>query len=361
MAPPRVPETISVVMPVHNALPHLDAAVRSILEQTHSDFEFVIFDDGSTDGSTDRLRDWAKRDRRIRLVESRKNLGPAASSNQVVACASGSLIARMDADDISHPRRLERELSLLRKRPDVALVGTLCDIIGPDGSRIRSPDIWRLTRNSWFAPFPHGSIFYRREVFDRVGGYREECEFWEDQDFFLRVLALPDGKIVTVPEPLYSHRHSSRSTRLGSNRDRVEGSVDRMYRSVDRLNDHRSYEDLLSREDEGTATRLDPRVFIALGSLELWAGRRPRLFRRLLNRAQLSLDFRSLSAIAWTSWASASPSTLRPFMKVLAKLRNLLSRGREMDGAVEWAPPYKPHAIGPARPAEPRARQAVHS
>jgi len=93
---------LSVVMPVHNAMPHVDDAVRSILEQTHGDFEFVIFDDGSTDGSTERLREWAERDSRIKLTESNTNLGPVGSSRAVVELASGQIIARMDADDVSH-------------------------------------------------------------------------------------------------------------------------------------------------------------------------------------------------------------------------------------------------------------------
>ena len=84
MSPALSDRTLSVVMPVHNALPHLDAAVRSILEQTHRDFEFVILDDASTDGSTERLKEWAAKDERIRLHLGKKNLGPAASSNFVV-------------------------------------------------------------------------------------------------------------------------------------------------------------------------------------------------------------------------------------------------------------------------------------
>ena len=73
-------ELISVVMPVHNALPHLDAAVQSILDQSHRDFEFVIYDDASTDGSTKRLREWAEKDARIRLFEGKSNLGLVGSS-----------------------------------------------------------------------------------------------------------------------------------------------------------------------------------------------------------------------------------------------------------------------------------------
>jgi glycosyltransferase involved in cell wall biosynthesis len=98
MPPLSQRELVSVVMPVHNALPHLDAAVSSILDQSFSNIEFVIYDDASTDGSTERLREWALKDSRIRLFEGDPNLGPALSSNCVVEKASSQLIARMDAD-----------------------------------------------------------------------------------------------------------------------------------------------------------------------------------------------------------------------------------------------------------------------
>jgi glycosyltransferase EpsE len=154
-------------------MPHVDDAVRSIFEQTHGDFELVIFDDGWTDGSTERLRDWAERDHRIKLTERKANLGAVGSSKAVVELASGELIARMDADDVSHPRRFERQLQVLADRPEVGLVACVCDVIGVDGEVVRGSDVWRLGRRSWFAPFAHGSAMFRREVFEAVGGYRE--------------------------------------------------------------------------------------------------------------------------------------------------------------------------------------------
>ena len=214
MSPALSDRTLSVVMPVHNALPHLDAAVRSILEQTHRDFEFVILDDASTDGSTERLKEWAAKDERIRLHLGKKNMGPAASSNFVVREANGRLIARMDADDISHPDRLRRQLEILRAHPEAGLVGSLCDVIDEQGRKVRGPDPWRLRHSGWFAPFPHGSIMYRRELFDRAGGYREQCVYWEDLDLFLRIASF--AKVLTIPEPLYQHRHSHSSTAPGS-------------------------------------------------------------------------------------------------------------------------------------------------
>jgi glycosyltransferase involved in cell wall biosynthesis len=100
-------------MPVHNALPYLDAAVESILGQSRKDFEFVIYDDASTDGSSERLEEWTRRESRIRLFRGERNLGPAASSNAVVRHARAPLIARRNADDISLSDRLERQSEVL--------------------------------------------------------------------------------------------------------------------------------------------------------------------------------------------------------------------------------------------------------
>jgi glycosyltransferase involved in cell wall biosynthesis len=338
-------------MPVHNALPHLDAAVQSIIGQSHRELEFVIYDDASTDGSTERLRHWAASDKRIRLIEGKTNLGPALSSNKVAAQASARLIARMDADDISHPQRLARQLELFRARPDVGLVGTLCEIIDGEGRLLRRPELWRLVRRSWFAPFPHGSIMFRRETFEQSGGYRRECEYWEDQDLVLRMACVTN--IAVIPDALYRHRQSRISTRVASDPERVEKAVDLMYRAMDRLSADGSYEPILS-SPQGPGEGLDPRVFIALGSLELWSGTRPRVLRRLLRRADLAFNFRTLSALVWASWAEISPSSLRAFLQLLVEARNWAGTAKiPHSHAVDWTPPNKqllcaPRADAPA-------------
>src|SRR5882672_4658868 len=98
---------LSVVMPVHNGRPFLDESISSILNQTLADFEFVILDDASTDGSGSLLREWEKRDGCIRVVRTDRKLGLAGSSNFVSRQANTGVLARMDADDISHPDRLK--------------------------------------------------------------------------------------------------------------------------------------------------------------------------------------------------------------------------------------------------------------
>lgn len=323
-------------MPVYNALPHLDAAVESILRQNFTDFEFVILDDGSTDGSTERLRYWAARDQRIRLIESSLNQGPAISSEKVARAAVAPLVARMDADDISYPSRLAEQLELLEAHPEVGLVGALCDVVNSEGRMIRGPEAWRLARDNWFVPFPHGVITYRKRVFEKVGGYRKECVFWEDQDLIVRMSQA--AKVLVVPHALYQVRQSTTSTRMASQQERLERAVDLMYRSVKRLEDGRGYDDLLELPASEEA-KLDPRVFISLGSVLLWSGNRPRLFARCLRRARLRLDFRSISTLVWTAWASLSPASLRLFLRVLLVLRNRYGAIKmRPDRPVYWHP-----------------------
>jgi glycosyltransferase involved in cell wall biosynthesis len=330
-------------MPVHNVRPYLDEAVESILSQTFSDFEFVILDDASTDGSRERLREWSARDPRIRLVESEKRLGPVGSSNRVASAAETPFVARMDADDISFPDRLSEEFALLRDHPDVGVVGSLCDIIDRSGRKIRGPETWRLSRRSVFVPFGHGTIMYRRDIFDRVGGYREECVYWEDQDLIVRMSAV--SKVAVIPRALYCIRQSSTSTRVVSDQERLERALDRVYRASDELRHRKDYEALI-REDCGAARKLDPRVFRALGSVRLWAGDRPRLLRRTLSRARLSFDLNTAIALVWTVWATTSPSSLRQFLLILLRTRNrLLSGSASSMRAVRWRPGAAPEAI----------------
>ena len=337
-------------MPVHNAGEHLDHAIQSILDQSFRDFEFVIYDDGSDDGSLERLRQWAAQDERIKLFASGTNLGPAGSSNRVVALSSGPIIARMDADDISHPDRLRQQMELLSERSDVGLVASLCDIIDPTGKKRRGPEPWRLTRRSWFSPFPHGSIMYRRTIAERIGGYRAECEFWEDQDFALRMNR--ETNVAVLPAALYQHRQSDSSTRISSRQDRVEAAVDLMYDCLARLRAGQDYEDLLASRSKRSG-KINPRVFVALGSLTLWANEKPRLFKRVLQRADLGLNLASLNVLIWSAWASLSPGTLRLFLHSLTSARNAFASA-SVSGSdpVIWHPPRPYNAFGAAEAPE---------
>ncbi|QAY75126.1 glycosyltransferase family 2 protein [Sphingosinicella sp. BN140058] len=317
------PRALSVVMPVRNAGPFLDASIRSILDQTLSDFEFVIRDDGSTDGSTERLRNWAARDPRIRLFIGEHSLGPAASSNWVVSKSSGRLVARMDADDIAHPDRLMRQAEALEAAPSACLVGSLWEGIDEKGRHLRPRDRWRLSRSSPFSPFPHGSIMFRRDAFERAGGYRCEADFWEDADLYFRMAEI--GRLLVLPDALYFHRSSALSTRLTSEQEKVETSVDRMYRRVGGIT-----------ADPGDGKVL-PRVFVSLGSTRLWSGRSPAVLGRLLRRGRLGWNAETAAVLFWAAWGAVSPSTLRACLRTVVRLRDRAVRARYADGCpCEW-------------------------
>lgn len=330
------PPAISVVMPVRNALPYLDESVASILAQTFTDFEFVILDDASTDGTTERLREWAALDGRIRLYEAREKVGPSGISNLIVERARASLIARMDADDISHTDRLMRQWEVLKNHPDVALVGSLFEGIDVKGRRVRGRDRWRLMRKTLFPPFPHGSVMFRREVFEDVGGYRAECDAWEDQDFFLRVRRR--ARVVVLTSALYYYRFHAESVTTNRSMERVTRAFSVRERCLDELRCGRDYTRLLM--EEGTGERRSEALAYALylrGSMRLWAGERPQTLKPFLEHKPLGLGHYYLKALVLATWGSLSPKSLRFFLTSFMRTRDLLASLSVREGGIhEW-------------------------
>src|SRR6185436_6532143 len=147
----------------------------------------------------------ASRDSRIRLFRSDRNLGLSGSSNFVVQKARSPIVARMDADDISHVDRFRRQWEVLQTRPDVVAVGTLCEGIDAAGRVTRPRDRWRLVRRSRYVPFPHGSAMFRRDAFNRIKGYDEQLSYGEDQEAFLKLTTI--GTVVTLSDALYYFRY----------------------------------------------------------------------------------------------------------------------------------------------------------
>ena len=346
---------LSVILPVHNGMPYVVESVRSILAQTFADFELVIGDDGSTDGTSEALGALAAADRRIRLLRREGPSGLAASANWVVAEARAPLVAVAHADDRSYPERLERQIGILRSNPDVGLVGSLWDGIDEEGRKVRPGDYWRLLRRSPFAPFAHSSIMFRRAAFDLVGGYRAEAEYWEDLDLYYRVVEI--GRIVVVPEVLSTVRHARISTRLRSDPERVENAVDLMFRSTAQYAAGRDHTPLLQPSSQ--PGKLHPITFISCGSTRLWSGRSPKVMRRMRERARFGFDGASAHALAWVTWGTVSPKSLRLFLRTLLGVRNALARpllrGRRF---VVWSPrhPARAPREGALRPAREAGR-----
>jgi len=199
---------VSAVMAVYNERPYLEEAVQSILDQTFEDFEFIIINDGSTDGSKEVLERFADRDKRLRLVHQ-ENEGLIASLNRGLYMARGQYIARMDGDDISHPERFERQLSFLNKNLDVGILGTRAEIIDEGGNARRQ---WRLPTHpdaiAWQSLFNyrlcHPTIMARRSVLEDLGGYAEWPTHAEDYELWSR--AVLKTRLANLPETLHKHR-----------------------------------------------------------------------------------------------------------------------------------------------------------
>lgn len=326
---------LSVVMPVRNAASYLDESIASILNQTATDFEFVILDDASSDESAAIVGRWAARDGRIRLVQSTTPLGPARSADRVVREAKAPLCARMDADDVSAPRRLQAELDVLAAHPTASLVGTLWEGIDPKGRGVRPRDRWRLMRGSVFAPFPHGSIMFRRDWFLGLGGYRAACEYWEDFDFYLRMETR--GPIMVISDALYRYRFHSAAVTSARELTHL-AAVDLMYRCADRASAGQDYTPLL---DEGSHVdgSVDPRALRSYGSPRLWAGEKPEMLGQLPGLLTRWPTAGSLQAIVMALWGQISPRSLRTLLAGFIRARDLVASRRIPSGAVvRWVP-----------------------
>jgi glycosyltransferase involved in cell wall biosynthesis len=214
---------VSVLLPVRDASRHLEDCIASLERQTLTEFEVVAVDDGSVDGSAQILDGWAARNPRVR-VRHQPSSGLVAALNSGLEDCRAPLLARMDADDISHPRRLELQARELDERTGIGVVSCLVRHfpwrgVG-EGFRIYEGWLNSLTTPAAIArerfvesPVAHPSAMVRRELFDRIGGYRD-FGGPEDYDLWLRVL---EGgvAIAKVERLLYFWReHGERLTRV---------------------------------------------------------------------------------------------------------------------------------------------------
>ncbi len=196
---------VSVLMGVHNGAPSLGEAVESIVGQTYTDWELIIVDDGSTDSSLAIAASWRERDGRIRIVEHPVNLGLAASLNDAFTISRGELIARMDADDVSLPLRLERQVAFLDAHPDVAVVGTGAEFVDREGNALGAGRLFEehdeIAANIYrTSAFIHPSVMMRRSFLHALRGYDHRLRRAEDADLWLR--GYRRFKYHNLPDPL---------------------------------------------------------------------------------------------------------------------------------------------------------------
>lgn len=206
---------VGVLMPVKDCGRWLMPAVTSIVSQTMPDWELLIVDDGTTDGSLKGPLELAKSDKRIRIVRS-SGTGGAQALNCGARLSNAPFLARMDGDDVALPNRLQRQLAEFQKRPELGMVGAWARVlieerltdepmktpVGPANVRAKM-----LDQAALISP----TFFFRREAWERVGGFRYWMMLTEDYDFTARVSRFYD--VDNIPEVLLNYRiHATQTT-----------------------------------------------------------------------------------------------------------------------------------------------------
>ena len=215
-------ELISILMGVFNAEDTLGEAIESIISQTYSDWELVIYDDGSTDKSYEVAISYV--DPRISVLRSDVNRGLGYALNRCLEKAKGPIIARMDADDISLPQRLEAELDYLIRHPECDVVGTAITMFDDTGEYCTRCCITDPRKEDFIAgsPIAHPTVMMKKQTLIDVYGYNEEKETqWvEDVDLWIRMLQ-KGYKFHVIPDVLLRYRYDYDSVRTQTMRSRI--------------------------------------------------------------------------------------------------------------------------------------------
>lgn len=204
MASPRV----TVLMSVYNGEKYLREAIDSILSQTFKDFEFLIINDCSTDRTAEIMESYT--DPRVRIVYNETNIGLTKSLNKGLKLAKGEYVARMDADDISLPERLQKQVEFLDVHPEVGVLGTWAEVIDESGGCVFE---WRMPEDpallKWLMVFAnnliHASVMFRRCVIEPLGYYDSAVRCSQDYDLWCR--ACSKTSLCNLPVILMRWRH----------------------------------------------------------------------------------------------------------------------------------------------------------
>ncbi len=270
---------VSVVMPVYNGERYLAEAIESILAQTFTDFEFIIVDDGSTDGSAEIVQTFAERDSRIRFLQLAENRGRADARNAGIKSAHGNYIAMMDCDDLCLRKRLSMQADFIQSNPDIGVVGTCGQVMNRDmtapQSEFKLPGEHALIALYTFLGYGilGASLMFRRECLTQAGGYEAGRRFCDDLELHWRILQDTRIRFANLPDQLYLYRRHDQPKFRNT---RTDPYLE--WRRLKRLNLKR----LGIREPDATLQRLAQlRPFNRLS----WAERRlaKRDLRRIIN------------------------------------------------------------------------------
>ena len=201
---------VSIVMPVYNAGKFLRTSLESILNQTYTNWELVAVDDGSQDNSLAILKEYANQDKRIRIYKQPRNLGVSKTANSALKQVHGTLIARMDADDVMKPERIAKQVLFLQKNPDVVTVGGQCQLIDENGKVIGNKSfpldnqaIYKMMYQAM--PVQQPTLMINKKLLpDNFIWYEKEFTTAEEVDLLFRLFQY--GKIANLPDVILEYR-----------------------------------------------------------------------------------------------------------------------------------------------------------
>lgn len=329
---------VSVILPVFNAEKYLREAIDSIVEQSFSDWELIVVNDGSTDGSEKIIRSYT--DTRIQYHNNEHNIGLIATLNKATQLCKGQYIARMDADDISARKRLEMQVNFLDRHPEYAMCGTYAKIIDEKnqetGKILNLEDDQNLRINLLFSvPFVHPSMMFRQEVLLQ-NQYDPEFKHAEDYDLWCRIAK--DHKVANIPHFLLKYRwhtnnvsvtHQETQDTLKSKIMARELSLLGLSPSVVELYLHR-----ITFEQFDAKDQLEKKRFEKYDELGSW-------FQKIIDANRLKKRYNEVSLVAflWSRWvvlcisqkrygliltprfASYQPAILKKWMRLILFLR----------------------------------------
>jgi glycosyltransferase involved in cell wall biosynthesis len=201
---------VSVLMPVYNADKYLKDSISSILNQTFTDFELIIIDDGSTDKSWEIIKNFQKIDNRIVAVKNEKNLGIAGNLNKSISFSKGKYLARMDADDWSYPDRFIKQVEALDRNQEIGIIGGSIEVCDNNLNNVYlrkyNHNDFEIRKNIFkYSPFCHPAIMFRREAIIN-NKYNERLSPTEDYDIYFRIGK--NWKFSNLKDNLLKYRNS---------------------------------------------------------------------------------------------------------------------------------------------------------
>jgi len=304
---------VSVLLPVWNGERFLRPAVESILRQTFSSLELIVIDDGSTDASAAIAESLARDDDRVRVLRrSHEGLSPALNAG--LAAARGEYIARMDADDVSVPHRLEKQVAFLDSHPACVAAGAWIEVVDESGQPLGLKTFVQTHAEisaallGGISPIAHPTVVIRRDAVQAAGGYDERFYPSEDLDLWFRLAE--HGELANIGEPLLRHRRHKGALAIRE-REKMRAMALRI------CNEARSRQGLRSRRGTSmlTSTNQQAQYHFECARTALIAGPRLTALRHAV--AMIAAEPRRLSGCA-TLFACAVP---KPLLRFLLELR----------------------------------------